>query len=85
MDVSFDTFAPCISHPPLSFSSKPRLLRLDPIVKLLHCRFEGLFIGAYNLADLLAVLKEQEGRHGAHAELVSHVWDIVDVELVEAC
>lgn len=37
-----------------------------------------------NLADLLAVLEEEESGHGADGELLSDVWKLVYVELVEA-
>ena len=45
---------------------------------------ESLGVGADDLGDLVTVLEEQEGRHGADAELLSNVGDLVDVELVEA-
>lgn len=35
--------------------------------------------------DLFLVLEDQEGGHGADAELLSHVGDLVDVELDEVC
>lgn len=41
-------------------------------------------VGADDLADLLAVLEEQEGGHGAHAVLLGDLGDLVDVDLVEA-
>lgn len=50
---------------------------------LLDCGFEGPFIGTDDLADLLAVLEEQEGRHGADAELLGDVADLVNVDLEE--
>lgn len=45
---------------------------------------DGILIGADDLADFLAVLEDDEGGHGADAELLGHVGDLVDVELVEA-
>lgn len=51
---------------------------------LQHGGLDGVLISADDLADLLAVLEEDEGRHGANAELLRHVGDLVDVELVEA-
>lgn len=52
---------------------------------LRHRRFQRRFISAHDLGDLLSVLEEQERRHGAHAELLGQVGDVVDVELEEAC
>lgn len=51
---------------------------------LLDSGLESLGVCADDLANLLAVLEEQEGGHGADAELLSDVWDLVYVELVEA-
>lgn len=45
---------------------------------------ESLGVGTNDLGDLLAVLEEKESRHGADAELLCNVGDLVDVELVEA-
>ena len=49
---------------------------------------DGLFychwVGTNDLTDLFAVLEEQESRHGADSELLSDIWDLVDIELVEA-
>lgn len=44
---------------------------------------ESLGVGTNDLANLLAALEEQEGGHGADAELLCNVGDLVDVELVE--
>lgn len=41
-------------------------------------------VGADDLADLLAVLVEEESGHGAHALLLGDLGDLVDVDLVEA-
>ena len=45
---------------------------------------EGLGVGTDDLSDLVTVLEEQEGGHGADAELLSNVGDLIDIELVEA-
>lgn len=45
---------------------------------------EGNGVGADDLADLLAVLVEEESGHGAHALLLGDFGDLVDVDLVEA-
>jgi hypothetical protein len=50
----------------------------------LDSRLEGLGVGADDLGDLLAVLEEQEGGHGADAEFLCDVGDLVHVELEEA-
>jgi hypothetical protein len=41
-------------------------------------------VGANDLADLLAVLEEQESGHGADGLLLGDLGDLVDVDLVEA-
>lgn len=58
--------------------------RRNPLRMLHDRRLQRFLISAHDLADLLAVLEQQKRRHGTHAELVSHVGDVVDVELVEA-
>ena len=45
---------------------------------------EGLWVRADDLADLLLVLEQEEGGHGADAEVLGDVGDLVDVELEEA-
>lgn len=50
---------------------------------LLDGSLEGLGVGANDLTDLLTALEEQEGGHGADAELLGDVGNLVDVELVE--
>lgn len=52
-------------------------MRLDGSLK-------GLGVGANDLGDPLAVLEEDEGRHGADGELLGDLGDFVNVELVEA-
>lgn len=51
---------------------------------VLDGRLERDGVGADDLADLLTVLEEHEGGHGAHGELLRDLGDLVDVELVEA-
>lgn len=51
---------------------------------LLDSGLEGGGVGADDLADLLAVLVEEEGGHGAHALALGDLGDLVDVELEEA-
>lgn len=51
---------------------------------LQHGGLDGVLIGADDLGNLLAVLEDDEGGHGADAELLRHVGHLVDVELVEA-
>jgi hypothetical protein len=41
-------------------------------------------VGANDLADLLAVLEQQESGHGADGLLLRDLGDLVDVDLVEA-
>ena len=45
---------------------------------------EGLGVGADDLSDLVTALEQQEGGHGADAELLCDLGDLVDVELEEA-
>lgn len=51
---------------------------------LLDGGLESDRVGANDLADLAAVLEEQESGHGAHALLLGDLGDLVDVDLVEA-
>jgi hypothetical protein len=53
-------------------------------VVLLDSGLKSDRVGANDLADLLAVLEEQESGHGAHALLLGDLGDLVDVDLVEA-
>lgn len=46
---------------------------------------EGLGVCADNLGDLVTTLEQEECGHGADAEFLSDIRDLVDVELVEAC
>lgn len=61
-----------------------RATRLLLRVVLLDAGLDGLGVCAYDLANLLAVLEEDECGHGADAEILGNVGDLVDVELVEA-
>lgn len=51
---------------------------------VLDSGLESLGVGANDLGDLLAVLEEEEGGHGADAEFLCDVGDLVNVELEEA-
>lgn len=51
---------------------------------LLNGSLERLWVGTNDLADLFAILEQDECGHGADAEFLGDVWDIIDVELVEA-
>lgn len=53
-------------------------------VVALDSRLKRLWVSANNLANLVAVLEEHEGRHSADAELLSYIRDFINVELVEA-
>ena len=56
---------------------------MDCLQVLLDGRLEGLGVCADDLGDLLAVLEQQEGGHGADAEFLRDVVRLVDVDLVE--
>lgn len=58
-------------------------MRLGLAEVLLDGSLERLGVGTDDLTDLLTALEQQEGRHGADAELLGNVGNIVDVELVE--
>lgn len=45
---------------------------------------EGLGVRTDDLPNALVVLEEEEGGHGADAELLGNVGDLVHVKLVEA-
>ena len=51
---------------------------------LLDSSLERDRVGANDLLDLLAVGEDLEGRHGADAQLLGDLGDLVDVDLVEA-
>jgi hypothetical protein len=51
---------------------------------LLDGSLEGGRVGADDLADLLAVLEDEEGGHGADGVLLGGLGDLVDVDLEEA-
>lgn len=61
-------------------------LLLTTLCVLLDGSLERLWVGTDNGLDwLLAVtLEEEEGWHGADRELLCDLWDLVDVDLVEA-
>jgi len=44
---------------------------------------EGFWVRADDLVDLLALVEDDECGHGADVELLSYVWDVVDVQLDE--
>ena len=46
---------------------------------------KSLGVGAYDLRDFVTTLEEKKGGHGANAELLCNIGDLVDVELEEAC
>ena len=50
---------------------------------LLDASLQGRRVGTDNLTNLLAVLEDQESRHGADTELSSDVGELVDIDLVE--
>ena len=51
---------------------------------VLDSRLQRRGVRTNHLADLIAVLEEEEGRHGAHGQLLRNFRDLVDVELVKA-
>jgi hypothetical protein len=51
--------------------------------RLLNRRLQRRRVRTHDLTDLLAVLEDQEGGHGANAELLRDIGDFVDVELDE--
>jgi len=50
----------------------------------LDSRLKRLGVRTNNLSTLLAILEEDECRHGADSELLCNIGDLVDVELEEA-
>lgn len=61
------------------------MLVLIPLfVVLLNGRLECRGVGADDLCNLLALLEEEEGGHGADTELLSNVGNLVDIDLVES-
>jgi hypothetical protein len=54
------------------------------LVVLLNGSLKRLWVCADNLSNFLSVPEQQKCRHGANAELLSYVWHIIDIELVES-
>jgi hypothetical protein len=86
------------SIPTLEFAFLVKLLKdrtfphsSELIILFIHLVPSGLLdrglqrrrVSANDLADLLAALEDDEGGHGADAELLRDVWDFVNVELDE--
>lgn len=71
-------------HPPLipyQDNQTPNLfLNLN---RTLDSRQERLGVRTHDFLDLLLVLEDQEGGHGADAELLRNFRDVVDIELDE--
>lgn len=70
-------------NPPSMVSSYFQMIRFLCGV-LLDRSLKRSRVGTHNLLDLLAIGEDLEGRHGADAEVLSNVGDLVDVDLVEA-
>lgn len=49
-----------------------------------NSRFKGRRVCADHLVELLAILEEDKGWHGANAELLCNVRELVDIDLVES-
>ena len=69
--------------PKLTKNHPLRILLSTSLKTLLHQCNQALLIRTHHLPDLLPILKHEESGHGAHAELLRHVGELVDVELVE--
>ena len=50
---------------------------------LLNTFLQRRRISTNNLLDLLAILEKHKSRHGAHAQFLRDLWDLVDVDFVE--
>lgn len=50
---------------------------------LLNSSLKRRWVSTNDLADLLSFLENDEGWHGADADLLGHFWDVVDVHLDE--
>jgi hypothetical protein len=51
---------------------------------LLDDSLQSFGVGPNDLLDLLAVLEEEEGGHGADAEALGDVGEFVDIEFIES-
>lgn len=60
-----------------------RRTKLCSAVVGLNCNLDGLRVCSYNLADRGRVLEEVESRHGADAQLLRNIGNLVDIQLVE--
>jgi hypothetical protein len=68
---------------PSHFPHKCNHLFLFRINRILDGRQQRLRIRPHNLLNLLLVLEDQEGRHGADTELLRDIRNFIDVELDE--
>ncbi len=50
---------------------------------LLNNSLKRLWVSTNNLINLLSVLEDEERWHGADADLLGNIWDVVDVDLDE--
>ena len=71
-------------HAWATYMSWYRTLVLHHLKVLLDSGLESLGVGTDDLADLLAVLEQHKGGHGADTELLGDIGDLVDVDLEEA-
>ena len=55
----------------------------DTLQSLLNSGLEGIWVGTDNLSNLLSILEQEERGHSANGELLSDIWNLVDVDLVE--
>lgn len=79
---------PCNSHahmhpPPNPYQDKQTPNLFLNLNRTLDSRQERLGVRTHDLLDLLLVLEDQEGGHGADAELLRNFRDLVDIELDE--
>lgn len=68
----------------LGYKDEKFMKREQNLHVLLDSGLEGSGVGTNNGSDLLAVLEEDESGHGADAELLGDLGNLVDIDLVEA-
>jgi hypothetical protein len=87
MSRSSCTMKMCFQYGILACRTRPspQAMRSLCASVLLDTGLDSLGVCANDLANLLTALEEDESRHGADAEFLRNVGDLVDVELVEAC
>jgi hypothetical protein len=72
-----------VSHVPSVLPDNATFLRCHSLQMFPNSILNGAFIRPNNLIHLLPTLEKHESRHGPHTQLLRHVGNLIDVDLVE--